>query len=149
MTTPPTDQPAMTMRQIRERLGHIKPSEPEAIVQTTGYVVSCLPEGHDDRWTYSVRVAYRGDGLWSVQRRSQYVDVSGIPSPGFSWSGGPDEPATEAEMDSFDAEQAEWLKAYRFDCDTALRLARQLAPTLTYRGRSVADVLAASAAGSV
>jgi hypothetical protein len=116
------------------------PTDP--FVQPTAYLVSCLPEGHDDRWTYSIRVTYRGDGLWSVQRRGQYVDANGIPSPGFSWSGGPDEPATEAEMDSFDKEQAAWLAVHRFEHDTALRLAKELAPTLTYRGRSVADALA-------
>jgi len=142
-----TDKPAstgraMTMREIREHLDHVKPGEPEPIVTTTGYLVSCLPEGHDDRWTYTVRVSYRGEGSWSVQRRGQYVDAHGAPSPGFSWSGGPDEPATQAEMDSFDKEQAEWLKAHRFDRDTALRVARELAPQLTYRGRTVVDALA-------
>ncbi|MFI6560354.1 hypothetical protein [Streptomyces sp. NPDC050534] len=135
-------RPAMTMRQIREGLGHIEPGQPDPIVQTTGYTVSCLPEDHDERWTYTVRVSYRGDGLWSVQCRSQYVDADGKRSPGFCWSRGPQEPATQAEMDDFDAEQAEWLKAYRFDHVTALRIAKQLAPTLTYRGRTVADALA-------
>ena len=141
-------QPAMTMRQIREGLGHIvpPPGVPDPIVQTTGYLISCLPEGHDDRWTYTVRVSYRGDGLWSVQCRGQYVDVNGQRLPGFSWSGCPNEPATQAEMDEFDAEQAEWLKAYRFDHVTALRIAKKLAPTLTYRGRTVADALRGSAA---
>lgn len=119
---------------------------PEPTVQTIGYTVSCLPEGHDDRWTYLVRVSYRGEGLWSVQCRSQYVAADGQRSPGFCWSGGPDEPATQEEMDAFDKEQDVWLAAHRFDHDTALQLARELAPTLTYRGRSVADVLAAPAA---
>lgn len=146
--TQQTPRPAMTMREIREGLGHVQPGIPDPHVQTTGYTVSCLPEGHDDRWTYSVRVSYRGDGLWSVQCRGQYVDANGQRSPGFSWSGAPDEPATQAEMDAFDAEQAVWLKAYRFDEETALRLAKRAASTLTYRGRSVADVLAEDAAAS-
>jgi hypothetical protein len=133
---------AKTMREIREGLGHVQPGEPEPIVETTGYLVSCLPEGHEERWTFAVRVANRGEGLWSVQRRGQYVDANGTPSPGFAWSGGLGEPATEAEMDSFDKEQAVWLAAHRFDHDTALRLARALAPHLTYRGRTVADALA-------
>jgi len=145
-----TDQqrPAMTMRQIREALGHTvpPPGVPDPIVQTTGYLISCLPEGHDERWTFTVRVSYRGEDMWSVQCRSQYVDADGKRSPGFCWSRGPQEPATQAEMDEFDAEQAEWLKAYRFDHVTALRIAKRLAPTLTYRGRSVADVLAERAA---
>ena len=124
-----------------------RPAVPEPIVQTTGYTVSCLPEDHDERWTFSVRVSYRGDDQWSVQCRGQYVDADGKRSPGFQWSRGPEEPATQAEMDDFDAEQAVWLKAYRFDHDTALRLARQLAPTLTYRGQSVADALADDTCG--
>lgn len=141
-----TDRPAMTMRQIREGLGHPvpPPGTPEPTVQTTGYRVSCLPEGHDDQWTYSVLVSYRGEGLWSVQRRGQYLAADGTTSPGFAWSLGPDEPATEADMDAFEKEQAEWLAAHRFDHDTALRLAKQLAPTLTYRGRTVADALNAA-----
>jgi hypothetical protein len=143
-----TDQPAVTMREIREGLGHTTPPPgvPTPTVQITGYVVSCLPEDHDDQWTYSVRVSYRSGGLWSVQRRGQYIDASGTPSPGFSWSGSPDEPATQADMDAFDAEQAEWLKAYRFDHDTALRLAMEQAPQLVYRGRTVADALNAAPA---
>jgi hypothetical protein len=142
------NRPAMTMREIRERLGHTvpPPEVPEPSVQTTGYTVSCLPEGHDDRWTYCVRVSYRGDGLWSVQCRGQFIDLNGQRSPGFAWSGGPDEPATQAEMDDFDAEQEVWLAAHRFDHVTALRLAKELAPTLTYRGRTVADALRDGAA---
>ena len=139
--TQPEPKPAMTMRQIREGLGLIAPGQPEATVQATRYVVSCLPEGHDDRHTFTVQVEYRGDGLWSVCCRSQHFATDGTRSHGFAWSEGPDEPATEAEMDRFDKEQAEWLAAHRFDHDTALRLARELAPTLTYRGRTAADVL--------
>jgi hypothetical protein len=115
---------------------------PEVIVQPTRIVVSCLPEGHDDRSTYTVQIEYRGDGLWSVKRRGQFVAADGTTSPGFAWSLGPDEPATEDDMAAFDEEQAVWLAAHRFDYDTALRLAVEQAPTLTYRGRSVADVLA-------
>lgn len=139
-----SDKPAMTMREIREALGH-QPTPtglPEPTIQPTRYVISCLPEGHDDRWTYSLQAEYRGAGLWSVRYRGSYMAADGSRSPGFAWSAGPDEPATQDEMDSFDNEQNEWLAAHRFDLDTALRLARQLAPTLTYCGRTVADALA-------
>lgn len=145
MTVPPTRLPHHATTRTRPEENPMTDTTaaiPDPTVQTTGYLVSCLPEGHDDRWTYTVRVSYRGEGLWSVQARGQYVDANGTRSPGFSWSGCPDEPATQAEMDAFDAEQAVWLKAYRFDHDTALRIAKQLAPTLTYRGRTVADALA-------
>jgi hypothetical protein len=133
----------MTMREIRERLGHTvpPPGVPEPTVQPTRYVISCLPEGHDERWTYSLNVDYRGEGLWAVRCRGSYIAADGSRSPGFAWSAGPDEPATQAEMDSFDKEQAVWLAAHRFDHDTALRLARGLAPYLTYRDRTVVDAL--------
>jgi len=146
MTSNNSPRPAMTMREIREGLGHVTPGAPEPSVQTTGYVVSCLPEGHDDRYTYTVQVQYRGDDQWAVRYRGSYINADGERSPGFAWSEGPDEPATQAEMDDFDAQQDAWLKAHRFDHATALRLAKKLAPTLTYRGRSVADVLAEPAA---
>lgn len=117
---------------------------PEPTVQPTRYVVSCLPEGHDERFTYTVQVEYRCDDLWAVRCRSRFLGSDGTWSHGFAWSEGPDEPATEVEMDSFDTEQAVWLAAHRFDHDTALRLAREQAPLLAYRGRTVADALAAT-----
>lgn len=131
MTNP---QPAMTMREIREHLGRTVPPPgiPEPTVQATGYVVSCLPEGHDDRWTFTVQVRYQRDGLFSVRQGLRHYGTDG------TWS-------YEPEFDEDDDAEAAWAKEHRFDHDTALRLARELAPTLTYRGRSVADVLAASA----
>jgi hypothetical protein len=120
-----------------------QPGIPEPTAQPTRYVVSCLPEGHDERWVFTLQVEYRCNDQWSVRSRSRFLGTNGTWSQGFAWSDGPDEPATEAEMDSFDKEQAAWLAEHRFDHDTALRLARELAPTLTYRGHSVADALAA------
>jgi hypothetical protein len=129
-----TDQPshpAMTMREIREALGHTVPPPgiPEPTVLPTTYVVSCLPEGHDDRFTYTVRVQYRGDGRYAVRFGLRFYSTDG------TWEYEPD-------FDEDSAAEALWLKAHRFDHDTALRLARELASTLTYRGLSVADVLA-------
>jgi hypothetical protein len=125
-----TDQsrPAMTMREIREALGHVQPGIPEPTVQATGYVVSCLPEGHDERWTFTVQVPHRGDGLFAVKHSLRYYGSDG------TWSYEPD-------FAEDDAAETAWLDEHRFDHDTALRLARQLAPTLTYRGRTVADAL--------
>jgi hypothetical protein len=106
------------------------PDIPEPTVQPTGYVVSCLPEGHDDRWTFTIQVKYTGNGEFAVRHRDRDYGTDG------TWGMEPDWP--EHGID----ESAEWLTDHRFDHGTALRLARELAPTLTYRGRSVADVLA-------
>jgi hypothetical protein len=102
---------------------------PEPTVQPTGYVVSCLPEGHDNRWTFTVQVRHTGHGLFAVKHGIRQYGTDG------AWSYEPD-------FDEDDDAEAAWMAAHRFDHDTALRLARELAPSLTYRGRSVADVLA-------
>lgn len=131
--TQPEPRPAMTMRQIREGLGHKVPPVgiPEATVQPTSYVVSCLPEGHDDRWTFTIQVRYRGSGRFAVEYRLRQYGSDG------TWSYEPD----WAEDGSDEKVEKAWLAAHRFGHDEALRLARELAPTLTYRGLTVANVL--------
>lgn len=108
-----------------------EPHIPEPAVQPTGYVVSCLPEGHDDRWTFTIQVKYAGNGQFAVRHGIRDYGTDG------TWDYEPSWPENSIDED------VAWLAAHRFDHDTALRLARELAPTLTYRGRSVADVLAA------
>ncbi|MGW6741707.1 hypothetical protein ACWGDX_13430 [Streptomyces sp. NPDC055025] len=102
---------------------------PELTVQPTGYVVTCLPEGHDDRWTFTIQVRYSGHDQWAIKHGIRHYGTDG------TWSYEPD-------FDEDDKAEAKWLAAHRFDHDTALKLARELAPTLTYRGVSVADALA-------
>lgn len=102
---------------------------PEPTVQPTRYLVTCLPEGHDDRWTFTIQVQHTGRGLFAVRHGIRHYGSDG------TWSYEPD-------FDEDDAAEAEWAKEHRFDHDTALRLAKELAPTLTYRGLSVVDVLA-------
>jgi hypothetical protein len=109
-------------------------SMPEPTVQATGYLVSCLPEGHDDRWTFTIQVKYTGNSLFAVRHGIRDYGTDG------TWAYEPDWPEHDI------SEGAAWLAAHRFDHDAALRLARELAPTLTYRGRSVLDVLAESEA---
>lgn len=106
---------------------------PEPAVQATGYVVSCLPEGHIDRWTFTVQVKYAGNGLFAVRHGIRHYGTDS------AWSYEPD-------FDEDDAAEQAWMAEHRFDHDTALRLARELAPTLTYRGWTVADALASPAA---
>lgn len=107
---------------------------PDPDVQPTGYVVSCLPEGHDDRWAFTIQVKYTGNNLFAVRHGIRDYGTDG------TWNYEPGWP--EHGID----ESVAWLAAHRFDHDTALRLARELAPTLVYRGRSVADALRDTAA---
>ncbi|AVH59944.1 MULTISPECIES: hypothetical protein [Streptomyces] len=116
-------------RAVREFLT----ADPGPTVQPTGYVVSCLPAGHDDRWTFTVQVQHAGGDKFVVRHGLRHYGVDGA----WSYEPGFDEDDDSAEV--------EWADAHRFDHDTALRLARELAPRLTYRGRTVADVLAEGA----
>lgn len=116
------------------------PTEPH--VQPSGYLVSLLPEGHDDRYLFTITVEYRGNGLWSAKNRSRVLGADGTWCTGFDWSEGPAEPATAAEMDQFDKEQAVWLADHRFDEETALRLAKEACRVLSYRGWTAEDALA-------
>jgi hypothetical protein len=122
-----TDQPrpAVTMREIRERLGHIEPGQPEPTVQATRYTVNCLPEDGIDSHVFEIAVEYRGRGLWAVTRHSRCLAADGT----WDW-----------EMRPSEREDA-WLDAHRFDLDTALRLAKEAAPKITVNGFTVADAL--------
>lgn len=117
-------------------------TQPEPTVQPWKYLVSCLPEGHDERGLFTLQVECRGGDRWAVIQRSQFLGADGTWSWGFDWSRGDAEPATSEEMEIFDREQEAWLAAHRFDHDTALRLAKELAPKIRYRGYTVADALA-------
>ena len=118
----------------------------EPLVQPSAYLVSHLPEEHDERCLFTIQVEYRGAGLWSVTNRSRLLGQDGTWSFGFEWSEGPHEPATSDEMDRFDKEQQAWLAEHRFDEQTALSLAKEAAGSLSYRGYTVADALAATPA---
>lgn len=102
--------------------------QPEVFVRPTRYEVSALPEDHLFGHLLTVDVEYRGDGLWAVTlpRVRAVLSVEG------EWSY---EIAASERTD-------EWLAAHRFDADTALRLAREKALTLTARGKTAAEHLA-------
>lgn len=125
-------KPAMTMREIREALGHVKPGVPDATVLPTSYVVSCLPIGHDSRWEFTISVLHQADGLYAVQHSLRYWGTDG------TWSFNP---GWDEEVEEHQGAAAEWLAAHRFDHDTALRIAKEQAPRLVYRGLTVAEVL--------
>ncbi len=94
---------------------------------------SCLPIGHDERWEYTINVRHQQDGLYTVQHGQKLYGTRRHLEREPGWP--------ETGID----EGTVWLAAHRFDHDTALRLARELAPRLTYRGRTVADALAEGA----
>lgn len=115
---------AMTMREIRERLGHVQPGQPEPAVQATRYEVSLLPEGDVNRLNFTITVEYRGGDCWAVVRHRQCMNAAGE----WSW-----EPVASERED-------EWLAEHRFDLDTALRLAKEQAPKLTVNGMTALSV---------
>lgn len=98
---------------------------PAPDVRVTRYDVSCIPESHIDAPHLTVTVEYRGRGKWAVLDGMFAYDADGNCSF---------EPSPSNRED-------DWLAAHRFDLDTALALARRVAPTMTVNGHSVADVL--------
>lgn len=122
-----TDQlrPAMTMREIREALGHTTPPPgvPEPTVAPTRYVVSCFEPDDENGALYNLAVEYRGRGLWAVVRHRQCLNAKGE----WSWESVPSE------------REDEWLAEHRFDLDTALRLAKEAAPHIVVNGHTAVD----------
>ncbi|MFE9844727.1 hypothetical protein [Streptomyces goshikiensis] len=99
--------------------------QPEPTVRPTRYVVSCLPETNDNAPHFSLNVEYRGRDLWAVVRHGSCLSAAG------QWS----HESVPSQRDD------EWLAEHRFDLDTALKLAKEAAPTLSVNGFTVAHVL--------
>ncbi|WP_405137447.1 hypothetical protein [Nocardia sp. NBC_01388] len=99
---------------------------PEPVVTVTRYEVSCLPEEHRDRRSFSMSVAYRGGEKWCVTDTFECYDLDGHPSF---------EGRASCRDDA-------WSARHWFDLVTALALANRLAPAMRVNGQSVADVLA-------
>lgn len=114
---------------------------PEPTVTTSRYLISCLPENHDERFLFTVQVEYRGNGQWAVINRTRLLGHDGQWEFGFSWRDGA-EPSTDDECDEYEKAHGEWIAAHRFDEHTALYLAKEAAKRLEYRGYGVAQALA-------
>lgn len=109
------DLPAMTMREIREGLGHIQAGQPEVIVDVTRYTVSVLPADDINHRTFALYVELKRDG-WIVTDGHEYYG-----------------PAGSRELSQ--------STAHHFaDYDDALALARELAPALTVNGRTATEI---------
>jgi len=106
-------------------------SVPEATVQPTRYVVSCLPEDHINQRHFALGVEHRGHELWAVTRHGMCLGVDGE----WDWEMRP------SERDD------DWLLTHRFFLDAALDRARQQAALITVNGHTVTDALRAHAEG--
>jgi hypothetical protein len=110
----------------------IKPasnSENKVIVNTEKISFSLLPLDHDDRFTYTVNVEYRGNGNYAITRLGRCLNVNG-----------------EWELDSTShIKSDEVLKAYitthRFNYWEACVKARKLCRDLVVNKIPVKDVL--------
>jgi hypothetical protein len=112
MTDP---KPAMTMREIRDRLGHTAPAEPEVIVSVTRYTVSVIPADDINHRYFALIVEPTRRGTWAVTDGHGGYDRDG------RWTPGRDSGSEYA------------------DVDDALALARRLAPGLTVNGHTAVE----------
>lgn len=101
---------------------------PGANARPTRYVVNLLPEseyakgGHH----FEITVEWRGEDRWAVLRSGWCLGADG------DWDY--ERRPSEREDD--------WIAAHRFDLRTALRLAKEAAPTVTVNGVTAADAVA-------
>lgn len=114
-STPDQPRPAMTMREIREGLGHVQPGQPEVIVSITRYTVSVLPADDINHKDFALYVELKPGG-WVVHDGHVAYASDGTWQPGQGL-------------------------AHRFaDYDDALAVARRKAPGMTVNGRTAAEV---------
>lgn len=99
----------------------------EPIVRATRYEVSILPEDDVNYRLYAVQVQRRPDGKWMVVSKAMDAcyGLDGVWADGVKPYGRGDD----------------WVRAHRFDEATALRLAREAAPSVTVNGITAAQVL--------
>lgn len=102
---------------------------PEAIVTTTRYRVSCLPNTQQaiDRMggMLDLSVEQTAPDRWAVRCNGRCYDIAGQPDY---------EPIPSYRED-------EWLDRFRFDLPTAMDVARRVAPTLVSNGTTVRQAL--------
>jgi len=99
-------------------------SELEA--KATAYEINAYPYEDVNTSVYAIKVEYRGRDLWAVKHMSSCFDADG-----------------RKEYESIPSERKdEWLARFRFDLDTALALARKVAPLVTVNGNTAGDIAA-------
>lgn len=110
-----------TLHATAQRALQEAPQVPQATAQPREYLVCCLPEDHINYRVYAIRVEYRGQGLWAVERHTRYADAQG------NWS--------------FRSSDDAWIQAHRFDLETALRIAKEQAALIFVGPHTVTDAL--------
>lgn len=98
----------------------------EPAVTPTTYSVSILPMDHREHGHFEVTVEWRGNDRWAVLHSGYCLGADG------EWDY---ERRPSSRTD-------EWLASHRFDLDTALRLAKDVAPGITVNGWTVEWALA-------
>jgi len=95
----------------------------EPTVQVTQYAVNVYPDPDSiNASLYEITVEYRGKGQWAVCWKGDCFDADGRRSY---------EPIPSERT-------GEWLARHRFDHDTAIELAKRIAPTLMVNGMTAA-----------
>lgn len=102
------------------------PNIAEPTVTPTRYAVSCLPQDHPDARYLTVLVEHRRHDRWCV-------------SDGFGYCYSLDGHRAYERLPS--NREDDWRARYYFDLDTALALAKKIAPTMTSMALTVADAL--------
>jgi hypothetical protein len=94
----------------------------------TAYEVCAVPPDKYGNYTLFAIAVERThhSGTWAVRRMGRCLGSEG------EWDY---EPLPSSRED-------DWLATHRFDLETALRLAVQVAPTITVNGHTVADAIA-------
>ena len=109
-----SNKPAMTMREIRESLGHTKPGQPDVIVNITRYTVSVLPADNINHKHFALYVELTRGG-WIVHDGHGGYDIDG------DWA--------------YDLGVAHEFADY----DDALALAKRLAPNVIANGQTATE----------
>lgn len=108
-------RPAMTMRHMREGLGHIQPGEPNVLVEVSRYEVSVLPADDINRKYFTLFVKLTRRGTWVVTDGHGGYDRDG------NWT-----PGRDSGIEYVDVKDA-------------IGLARRLAPNVTVNGHTATE----------
>lgn len=98
---------------------------PAVRVYPTQYLVSCFPLDDEDSTTWSVKVELRGKDRWAVLHMGYCYDID---------ANAEYEPLSSSRTDEF-------LAKFRFDLNTALDVARKVAPKLIINDLRAEDVV--------
>jgi len=90
--------------------------------QVTGYMVTCLPDEHPEQDVLTIRVERTGHERWAIRWSGRVLNIRTK-----EWEY---EPLNSSRTD-------EWKAVHRTTLESALALARKMAPELTVNGFTV------------